>query len=76
MSPAELVIKRFGGARALARLLNQHHTSVVRWPHPKPRGLGGLVPSGHHKTLLELAAREGVPLSAEELIIGSPGDDE
>jgi hypothetical protein len=71
MTPAELVIARFGGVRPLARHLELDHSSVARWPKKKPRGLGGLIPSRLHKELLDLAVRLSVPLSAEELVYGS-----
>jgi hypothetical protein len=70
MTPAELVIHRFKGVRPLARLLKLDHSSVARWPKPKPRGLGGFIPSRLHKDLLQLAATEGVELTANELIYG------
>lgn len=70
MSPAELVINRFNGVRPLARLLDVDHSSVVRWPQPKPRGLGGTIPSRHHAKLLELAKAHKIKLTASELIYG------
>jgi hypothetical protein len=73
MTPAELVIHRFKGVRPLARLLKLDHSSVARWPKPKPRGLGGFIPSRLHKDLLQLAVTHRVELTADQLIYG--GDD-
>lgn len=70
MTPAELVIQRFGGVRPLSRLLKLHHSSVVRWPQPKPRGLGGFIPSRLHQPLLQLAKDHDVQLTPDELIYG------
>lgn len=70
LSPAEVVIDRFGGVRPLARLLDLDHSSVARWPKPKPRGLGGFIPSNHHQKLLALATAKGIKLSPKDLIYG------
>lgn len=75
LTPAELVIRRFRGVRRLARLLKLDHSSVARWPKPKPRGLGGFIPSVHHKTLLQLASEGDINLSTDELIYGGHADD-
>ncbi len=72
MSPAELVIEKFGGARPLARELSIDHTSVLRWPKPREqRGSGGNIPSKYHAKILKLAEVHGIDLSANELIFGN-----
>jgi len=76
-SPGALVIKRFGGIRPLARKLTEagmrtDPSSVARWK--KSRGMlgtGGQIPSKYHGALLDLAKRENIYLTAEELIRGS-----
>lgn len=70
---AELVIERFGGVRPLARKIGRHASSVARWPLPrgsKTKGLGGSIPSALQQTILEIAEREGIPLTAEEVVYG------
>lgn len=72
MTPAELVIARFGGTRELARQLEVSPSTVQRWKMPHDKGgLSGRVPSARMSDLLALARRLGVPLTADELILGS-----
>lgn len=71
MTPAELVIQKFGGVRSLARKLDIDHSSVARWPKPKAeRGSNGLIPSQYHTRLLDMALHEGIELTAHDLIYG------
>lgn len=73
MTPADIVISRFEGARALARLLGRDPSSVHRWRMPASKGgLDGRVPSALQLPLLELAQQRGIALTAEELISGKP----
>lgn len=71
MTPAELVINRFGGVRKLARLLGKDPSTIHRWKQPKERGgLDGRVPSSQQVKLLDLARAQGVALTAGELVVG------
>lgn len=71
MTPAELVIEKFGGVRPLARELSIDHSSVARWPKPKnERGSGGLIPAQYHARLLDIAKERGITLTALELVYG------
>lgn len=70
MSPAELVIDRFGSARRLALLLGCNPSAVCRWPKPKPRGLGGTIPSNLHLKILTIAKQYRIKIKPEELIFG------
>lgn len=75
LTPAELVVRRFGGTRRLARLMGRHASTISRWTLPKDRGgTGGLIPSGEQRALLALAAQHDIELSASELILGGPRD--
>lgn len=65
MTPADVVIAEFG-IRPLARELNIDPTTIVRWR----RSARGLVPSAYHTALLDLAVREKVTLTAEDLVNG------
>ena len=71
-SPADKVIALFGGVRPLARELGRNPSSVVRWRKPRAEGgTGGAVPSAMQGRVLALAKARGLPLTAEDLILGS-----
>lgn len=68
-SPAERVIRAFGGVRETARALELNPSSVCRWRKPKKaRGSGGLIPSEHHVDILVAARQLGKNIRAEDLI--------
>ena len=72
LEPAATVLARFGGSGPLAQLLRLDRSTVHRWALPRDRsGSGGLIPARHHQRLLVLAAAEGIPLSAADLV-GTP----
>ena len=72
MRPADIVISRFNGVRALARLLGKDPSTIHRWRMPAVKGgLDGRVPSAAQAKLMELARLQGVQLTADELISGS-----
>lgn len=72
MTPADIVISRFGGVRPLARLLGKDPSTIHRWKQPAEKGgLDGRVPSAVQVRLLELAAEQGVELTPTELVLGS-----
>lgn len=72
MTPADIVISRFGGVRALARLLNKDPSTISRWRQPKEKGgMEGRVPSAVQPVLLSLAKEKGVHLTAHDLVLGS-----
>lgn len=72
LTPAELVVARFGGVRELGRLLEQDPSSISKWIER-----GGRIPDttrcheeGTHRRLLLLAKMMRVELTSEELIFG------
>lgn len=70
LTPAELVVKRFGGIRPLGRLLGRDPSSISKWI-----ARGGGIPnraSGKdtHKQLLDLAKEKKIQLTAHELTFG------
>ena len=67
-SPANRVIEAFGGPRALARCIGLDHSWVVRWRREPPEGTGGLIPSRHHRAILNAARHAGIKLTADDLI--------
>lgn len=72
-SPAELVIARFDGVCALARLLKKNPSTISRWKKPREEGgTGGLVPSQSQPILLALAQEKGIRLTPSELLTGIP----
>lgn len=66
LSPAKLVILLFGGIRPVARIVNIAHSGVSNWQKSKDGG----VPRSHHITLLNIAKKRGVLLTAEDLTFG------
>lgn len=71
LSPAEYVIRIFGGVRKTARAIGVSPTAVVGW-----RAIGrrkeqlGRVPSKSQRRILERARELGLDLTAEDLIMG------
>lgn len=74
MTPAEVVIKEFGGIRELARALEIHPSSVWQWKQPRNSGRGrdGLIPSDFHETILNLAKLRQVTVTPTDLVLGRP----
>jgi DNA-binding phage protein len=62
MTPASVIVERFGGATAVARIVGVHRTRIYTWLR------SGRVPQAHQLKLLEEARQRGLPLTAEELI--------
>lgn len=67
MTPAQYVIKLFGGVRPLARQMNLTHPAVIGWT--KYRNGAGLIPPHVQGRLLELARRRGLKLCADDFIV-------
>jgi hypothetical protein len=74
LTPADLVIRRFGGVRPLARELGKNPSTVSLWTSRHqgkiPNRSANGDPKGTHVRLLELAKRKSIPLTADELING------
>lgn len=70
-SPADRVIKAFGGVRETARALSRNPSSVSRWRSSKEDGgTGGRVPGPIQGTVLEAAKSRGIALTADDLMPG------
>lgn len=67
-TPAELVIRRFGGAVAVADALQIHVSQVYRWRNSGKRRPAGLVPAHYQDRLLLAAAERNIALDAAELV--------
>lgn len=71
MSPAELVIKKFGGVRATARAINISPGAVSRWPKPREiGGCGGEIPTRNHRRILSAAIELDITIVPSELVCG------
>jgi len=71
-TPAEFVIKSFGGVRQTARILGINPTAVSHWKVRRPkRGEKGLIPSWMHRKILKKAQRLKLPITSYELVWGS-----
>lgn len=72
MTPAERVIKLFGGTRQTAEALGISPTSgaVNRWKTPKsqdPRGLDGNIPMRHRDKILNISDERQWGLTYDDL---------
>jgi len=66
--PAASVIVKLGGVRKLARTLCLNPASITRWQTDLPKGRGGLIPARYHQTLLALARKNAITLTADDLV--------
>lgn len=69
VTPGEVVLREFTLAE-LAGGLDIAESTAWRWGQARPKGTGGVVPSGYHVTLLTLARKLGRRLSATDLVLG------
>lgn len=71
ITPAAIVVAKFGGVRALARALGLNPSTVCKWGLPKERGgCDGRIPHKHHRALLDLASDRKKRLTLKELCFG------
>lgn len=70
LTPAEVVIRSFGGVNKTAAALGIHKTSVSAWTNPKLKKKVGLVPTGIQRRVLEVAHELGIKLRPKDLILG------
>ncbi len=73
LTPVAYACQVFGSARRLARLLGTERTNLQRWQRPKsPKGgCDGEIPNPRlQRQILILAKAEGLPITAEDLILG------
>jgi myo-inositol-1-phosphate synthase len=61
-TPAERVIRKFGGQSALAQLLGKRQSTVEHWAQT------GRVPAQWHQPLLNLARERGINLEAKDFV--------
>src|SRR6476660_415662 len=65
-TPAERVIRRFGGQSALANLLCRRQSTVEHWAST------GRIPAQWHQPLMSLARQRGVILEAKDFVDAQP----
>lgn len=66
-TPAERIIAKFGGSKAVAEVIHRARQNVERWTKPRDKGgTGGLVPIDHAVELARHAAAAGIPLRLDE----------
>jgi hypothetical protein len=71
VTPAEYVIRLFGGVSALARDLEVQRSTIWRWRVPRDKGGSeGQIPRNKQGRLLEMSRARGLDLKAEDLIRG------
>lgn len=70
MDPASSIIERLGGVAVVSDLTGTAYTAPYRWTYPRDRGgTDGAIPQRHHRTLLDYAARKGIPLDANDFLL-------
>jgi hypothetical protein len=69
VTPGQVVLRTFKLAE-LRRGIGIAESTAWRWAQPRPRGTGGVVPSGYHLALLRLAHQLDRPLTADDLVLG------
>ena len=66
LSPAQRIIRRFGGQSALASLLGRRQSTVEHWAST------GRIPAQWHQVLITLARQRGVILEARDFVAVQP----
>lgn len=71
LTPADCVIRAFGGVRKTARALGRDPGCISKWNWPRERkGCGGDIPTPILKKILDIAKEQKLDLTAEHLIYG------
>ena len=77
MNPAAAIVKKCGGAQAVADLVGVHVSNVHRWTYPRERGgTGGHVPARHQQAILDAARRLGIDLTPADFFDLPPEPEE
>ncbi len=69
-TPAEVVIRSFGGIGKTARALGIDKTSVSQWTNPRRRKVVGLIPNKVQRKVLEVAREMNIQLTTRDIIYG------
>lgn len=74
LNVAEKIIKKCGGAQALAEALGIAPSTVHKWSYPKEReGQGGLVPAKYQQPVLDFAKGRGIEISPADFFASREG---
>lgn len=68
LSPAEYIIKQFGGVGKTAKALNMTKGAVSKWQSKHKPPEKRLVPARRHKKILELAKERNLNIRPEHFI--------
>ncbi len=84
LTPADLVIQRFGGLRPAARALDIETSTIMRWRKRSARKAKakrltsptppGTIPSRWHPQILAAALKARVPMTPLELLYGGDAE--
>jgi hypothetical protein len=71
LSPAEWVIRQFGGVSLLARAIGRTPQAVSKWRASRwSQGTDGRIPGGLHEKILREAKRLELDVTVEDLVLG------
>lgn len=71
LTPAEYVIRTFGGVRATGRAIGRDFSAVSRWQRRVDKtGQVGGIPRVLHTVILKKAEAMGLDITADDLIYG------
>jgi len=71
LTPADYVIKIFGGVRATARAIGRDPSAISKWRASRRKGgCGGHVPAKAGRTILRIAKRRKLHVSPHDLTYG------
>ncbi len=66
-TPADIVIRKSGGPKKVARYVGRSASLVSRWKRPKARGgTDGIIPAVHQLQIIEAAITHRFPLRLED----------
>jgi hypothetical protein len=71
LTPAECVIRAFGGVRKTAKAIGRTPSNISKWT----RRCEGVIPEKTVRTVLEQAEAMGLDLTARDLILGRKIED-
>lgn len=69
MNPASQIVQKLGGEVVVSSITKTALTAPYRWQYPKAKGgTDGLIPQRYHRTLLDYAREQGIPLESDEFL--------
>ena len=70
ITPAQWVVKQFGGNRAVARAIGCAPCSVIRWKRRANGEVHGAIPPDQQRLILTWSESKGIDVTARDLIMG------